>query len=183
MMLGDRPEEQQTLYKEILFKKLTVREAEAIARHIAHDKVRKKLPPDPEMERIERELAESLGTRVSIERRQVGGGKLVIDFFSSDDLRVLLDKVHLHDHLNVVRSLREQSESGATANEEGILESSTPIAISSPTLPPETLVEEMMPDEFLHTPYDDRPQEEQKHDANNSDAEDPKLYSISNFSI
>ena len=43
MMLSDRKEEQGTLYKEILFKKLTVREAEQIARHIAHDKIRKKL--------------------------------------------------------------------------------------------------------------------------------------------
>ncbi|OGZ05315.1 MAG: hypothetical protein A3C93_04685 [Candidatus Lloydbacteria bacterium RIFCSPHIGHO2_02_FULL_54_17] len=93
MMLADKKEEQNTLFKEILSKKLTVREAEDVARHIAHDRLRKKLPRDPEIERIEKELSESLGTRVSIERRQVGGGKLVIDFFSSEDLQMLLSKV------------------------------------------------------------------------------------------
>ncbi|OGZ16326.1 MAG: hypothetical protein A2494_04380 [Candidatus Lloydbacteria bacterium RIFOXYC12_FULL_46_25] len=185
MMLGDRKEEQLTLYKEILFKKLTVREAEQIARHIAHDKVRKKLPPDPEMERIERELAESLGTRVSIERRQVGGGKLVIDFFSSDDLRMLLDKVHLSDQLNIVRSLRGQDNTpSSSVTEARMLESSTPITLSdvAPTLP-DMHIGEVSQDEFLHAPYDDRPQLEQKEDANSSDAEDPSLYSISNFAI
>ena len=39
-MLCDKPEEQMTLYKEIVYKKLTVREAEAISRHIATDKVK-----------------------------------------------------------------------------------------------------------------------------------------------
>ena len=94
MMLADKKEEQVTLFKEIVAKKLTVREAEDVARHIAKDRLRKKLPPDPEIERIEKELSDSLGTRVSIERRQVGGGKLVIDFFSNEDLRTLLSKVH-----------------------------------------------------------------------------------------
>lgn len=93
MMLSDRQEEQQTLFKEIMFKKLTVREAEQVARHIAKDKVRKKSELTPEMERIESELAESLGTRVQIEPRHVGGGKVVIDFFSPEDLHVILDRL------------------------------------------------------------------------------------------
>lgn len=93
MMLADKKEEQLTLFKEVLAKRLTVRETEDVARHIAKDKLRKKLPHDPEMERLEKEFSETLGTRVSIERREVGG-KVVIDFFSSDDLRALLKKVH-----------------------------------------------------------------------------------------
>jgi hypothetical protein len=76
-----------------MFKKLTVREAEQVARHIAKDKIRKKIELSPEMERIETELAESLGTRVQIETRQVGGGKVVIDFFSPQDLQVILERL------------------------------------------------------------------------------------------
>lgn len=53
MMLSDRQAEQSTLFKEIMFKKLTVREAEQVARHIAKDKIRKKIELSPEMERIE----------------------------------------------------------------------------------------------------------------------------------
>ena len=41
LMLIDRPEEQTTLFKEIIFRKVTVREAEQIARKIALDRVRK----------------------------------------------------------------------------------------------------------------------------------------------
>ncbi len=90
MMLGDRKEEQETLYKEIVYRKLTVREAEAIARRIALDKIRKKETAiDPETIELEGKLTESLGTRVHIERKQVGG-KILIDFFSNEDLHHIL---------------------------------------------------------------------------------------------
>ena len=89
LMLDGRPEEQDTLFKEIVFKKLNVREAEGIARKIAVEKTRKKDIIDPEIAEIEGKFTESLGTRVSIEKKEVGG-KLTIDFFSNDDLRAIL---------------------------------------------------------------------------------------------
>lgn len=90
MMLSDRPEEQTTLFKEIIIKKLSVREAERIARDIARDKVRKKdFNHDPQIAGYEEQFAESLGTRVHIEKRDVGG-KIVIDFFSPEDLDTIL---------------------------------------------------------------------------------------------
>lgn len=94
LMLGDRPDEQGTLFKEIVYKKLTVRETESIARRIAVDKVRKKRPLDTEMLELEKELTESLGTRVQIEQRDIGG-KILIDYFSPDDLRSILDLLKL----------------------------------------------------------------------------------------
>lgn len=208
MMLADRKEEQGTLFKEILFKKLTVREAEQIARHIAHDRVRKKVTIDPEMDRIEKELAESLGTRVSIERRQVGG-KLVIDFFSSDDLRALLDKVHLAEQLKTIRSMRSGDEPAVTADNAQMraIEASTPIALSATHDAPREVIEgevvEEIPlpmhfddvllhaspqevlhsidqDDILHAPYDDRGKDE-KEEA--TDKEDEQLYAVTGFSI
>lgn len=93
LMLGDRKEEQMTLFKEILFKKLNVREAERIARKIAVNKVRKvERSFDPEILELEKELTESLGTRVQIEKKEVGG-KIVIDFFSNDDVRNFAKRV------------------------------------------------------------------------------------------
>ncbi len=90
MMLSSRPEEQQTLFKEIMFRKITVREAERIARRIAVDKVRKKeLLPNAELMVIEQKLQESLGTRVHIEPKE-SGGKITIDYFSNEDLDVIL---------------------------------------------------------------------------------------------
>lgn len=91
LMLIDRKEEQATLFKEIMLKRLTVREAEAIARRIAYDRVKKKDRAfDPELVEFEEKLTETLGTRVQIEKREQGG-KVVIDFFSNDDLRSILD--------------------------------------------------------------------------------------------
>jgi ParB family chromosome partitioning protein len=90
MMLEDRPEEQMTLFKEIVYKKMSVRESEKIARKIAHEKVRKeKYKRDPQVAAMEKEFSETLGTRVSIEKGDVGG-KIVIDYFSPEDLGDIL---------------------------------------------------------------------------------------------
>jgi ParB family chromosome partitioning protein len=94
LMLRDRPEEQMVLFKEIIAKKMNVRDAELIARRIAYEKARKfERMIDPEIVELEEKLTESLGTRVHIEKRQEGG-KLSIDFFSPADLRKLVDLIN-----------------------------------------------------------------------------------------
>jgi len=93
MMLVDRPEDQLSLFKEMLIRKMTVREAENIARRIAFDKARKKDRFfDPDIAEMEGTLAETLGTRVHIEKREVGG-KILIDFFSFEELTAILDHI------------------------------------------------------------------------------------------
>ena len=89
MALNDRPEERETLFKEIVLKKLPVRAAERIARSIAQERVRSYHRKTPEMAEIEKALTETLGTRVIIETN-AEGGRLLIDFFSSDDLSHLV---------------------------------------------------------------------------------------------
>lgn len=100
LMLNDKPEEQGVLAKEILLKKLTVRESEALARRSAQDRVTAKHKINPEILALERKLTEKLGTRVQIEQREVGG-KLVISFFSADDLSALLNTMRLEQSENV----------------------------------------------------------------------------------
>ena len=90
LMLVDRKDEQETLFKEILFKKLNVREAESIARHIAVDRARR--PLDQEIIDIEEKFKEELGTRVRIEKKDKGG-RVTIDFFDKSDLLNLLAMV------------------------------------------------------------------------------------------
>ncbi len=85
LALNDRPEERETLFKEIILKKLPVRAAERIARSIAQERVRKYHRKTPEMVELEKTLTESLGTRVIIEA-SAEGGRLLIDFFSPEDL-------------------------------------------------------------------------------------------------
>jgi len=94
LMLADHPEEQMVLFKEIVYKKITVREAEKLARKIAYDRVRKKeFMPDPEIIELEEEFQEKLGTRVHIERKELGG-QVKIDFFSTEDLREILELIN-----------------------------------------------------------------------------------------
>lgn len=104
MMLNTRPEEQAVLAREILLKKLTVRETEAIARRAAQDRVTDRHKIDPDILSMERALTERLGTRVTIEPREVGG-RLVISFFSADDLQALLDSMRVVDERAIASSV------------------------------------------------------------------------------
>ncbi len=94
LMLTDRPEEQETIFREILLKKMSVREVERIVRKIATDKVRKKQYSDIDdhLIEIEKEFTETLGTRVQIQKTEFGG-KLTIDYFSEEDLSAILTRM------------------------------------------------------------------------------------------
>ncbi len=158
LMLNDRPDEQSVLFKEIVYKKMTVREAEKIARGIAKEKVRKHdLLPDPEIEEMETKLAESLGTRVHIDTKE-SGGKITIDFFSRQDLEDLL-------------KILQSNEPGKDLMQRH-LETAPPVS----ELPSEDVETVPMPDDAEM--LDDRTAEEKKKSEEEAD-----LYNISNFSL
>jgi ParB family chromosome partitioning protein len=160
LMLVDRPEEQMVLFKEIMFKKMTVRDAEKAARKIAFDRVRKKeYLMDPEIAEMEEKLQESLGTRVHIEKKE-NGGYITIDFFTNDDL---------HTILNSIKSTNE--------NPNSMLDKY--IASQEPASYPvtESLSIEVSEENDSHL-IDDRTNEETK-----KTEEDIDLYNIKNFSV
>ena len=167
MMLGDRMEEQMTLFKEIMFKKLTVREAEAIGRRIAYDKIRKKgATLDPETQELEEKLTETLGTRVSIEKRE-NGGKILIDFFSNDDLHEILELIKS----NKTKSPTEKLEKHIANNPVPPKNEHIPDYVRDPKIA-EMSIEDMKN-------LDDRTPEEKKQEENSEE----DLYSLKNFSI
>jgi len=88
LTLNDHPDEREVLFKEITLKRLSVRAAERIARSVAQERVHKHHRKTPEMVELEKSLTETLGTRVIIETN-AEGGRLLIDFFSPDDLSAL----------------------------------------------------------------------------------------------
>ena len=93
LMLQDRLEEQKKLFDEIILRKLTVRDAEVIARNIATDRIRKKDKIfSPEVEEVKKIISEKLGTRVHIQSKTTGG-QILIDFFSEEDLPIILEKL------------------------------------------------------------------------------------------
>jgi len=119
LMLTDRKEEQETVFREIIYKKMTVRESELVARKIAFERARKKERMfDPEVVEIEGKLTESLGTRVQIEQKDVGG-KITIDYFSNEDLRTILNIIEnqnkkkgtemLEKHIEGVKNIPEEA--------------------------------------------------------------------------
>ncbi len=91
LMLSDRPAEQKVLFQDIISRRLTVRDAEAIARRIAFERVRnkEKYLSDPGVVELEERLTETLGARVHINRRNVGG-RVVLDFASNEELQTAL---------------------------------------------------------------------------------------------
>lgn len=110
LMLSDRPEEQKTLFREIVLKKTSVRITEQLARRIAVDKIRK-LDKTTEMMELEKSLTETLGTRVVIQNSPKGG-RLYIEFFSPEDLS------------HIVATLAEKHEpTGDAAAETPVMES------------------------------------------------------------
>ncbi len=166
MMLSDRQDEQMVLFKEILFKKISVREAERIARKIAFEKIRNKdYVPDPELMAIEEKLRESLGTRVHIEKKDFGG-HIKIDFFSHDDLRSIFALFKANESKNGTEMLEAYIEKTAPQTEVLASEAVSDVAEEVP-----------MPDTNL-PPEDDRPKEEIK-----KAEDDPDLYNIEKFSL
>ena len=160
LMLADHPEEQMVLFKEIVYKKITVREAERLARKIAYDRVRKKeFMPDPEIIELEEEFQEKLGTRVHIDRKELGG-QIKIDFFSTEDLRTILDLIHKSEIEKNPAEMLENHIAQSNLEKEELSEVGRPTSESE-----------------LTEALDDRSKEEvQKED-------DTDLYNISNFSV
>ena len=115
LMLIEKPDEQNTLFKEIMLKRLTVRDSESIARRIANDRVRKKeYLYSPELLDMEKQLTEALGTRVVIEVKE-HGGKLAIDFMGEDDLRALFTQIATNIQNKKTSAPESLSESSSAA--------------------------------------------------------------------
>ncbi len=104
LMLTDRPEERDTLFKEIILKKTSVRVVEQLARRIAQDRIRKH-DKTPEMMEIEKSLTETLGTRVIIENRKEGG-RLLIEFFSPEDLSNIVSSIATQQEAHALEALQ-----------------------------------------------------------------------------
>lgn len=112
LMLIDRPEEQKVLFQDIMLHKMNVRDAELAARKIAIERVRKiNASIDPEICALEEKFAESLGTRVKIEKKE-NGGKLMIEFFSNDDLEDILKMLQNNNQQPVINNQEEKPEAG-----------------------------------------------------------------------
>ena len=78
----------------VLADHLSVRETEALARRINESKQREAVEPtpDPDVERLEEAFRQALGTRVRLVRGR-RGGRLVISFFSDEELQGIYEAI------------------------------------------------------------------------------------------
>ena len=97
------PEEQLAVAQKIVEKELSVRETEKLVKDLLMTGTGKKeIKPeepkeDPSIEiiykQIEERLQQTLHTKVAIQRKRNGHGKLLIDFYNSDDLEKIIDRL------------------------------------------------------------------------------------------
>lgn len=182
LMLIDRPEEQEVLFKEITSRKMTVREAERHARIIAVERARKP-EINPELRDLEKQLKDTLGTRVVVEKKEQGG-KITIDFFNVDDVRNILERlIKDSDKADGSHGSQTQNKLGETAVPAQVhsynsvaemmndLSAATPIESASAKADIDAGIEVA----GVNAPIDDSTVADEQ--------EDQDLYSLKNFSI
>ncbi|HEX8973900.1 MAG TPA: ParB/RepB/Spo0J family partition protein [Patescibacteria group bacterium] len=86
------PEKQRALYELILKGNLTVRQTEDKTKEVSVSSHKRHMNVDPEVRQLENTLVEKLGTKVKISKAG-DGGKIVIEYYSKEDLDSLLGKL------------------------------------------------------------------------------------------
>jgi len=86
------PEKMLLMYKLILEQGMNVRQVEAKVRELTQKKQMDSAAPDPKLMALETELRGKLGAQVKIQR-QGKGGKIMIDFFSDEELDDIIGKM------------------------------------------------------------------------------------------
>ncbi|HEY3786701.1 MAG TPA: ParB/RepB/Spo0J family partition protein [Steroidobacteraceae bacterium] len=81
----------------IVTKGLSVRETEALVRRMQHSPASPDAPArgaDPNVQRLEQDLADKLGARVAIQHTTAGKGRLIVSYNSLDELDGILGHIH-----------------------------------------------------------------------------------------
>jgi ParB family transcriptional regulator, chromosome partitioning protein len=89
------PEAQLAALKVVVKRALSVRQTEELVRRLLAEPLPKKLerPASPETEALEEEFRETLGTKVTLYRSRKGQGRLVIHFYSEEELQAIYDVI------------------------------------------------------------------------------------------
>lgn len=97
VLLGLRGDEQITVANSIASKGLSVRETERIVAKILNNDEEESMPKrhsmDPDVKRLQEELAEKLCARVEIQHGPQGKGKLVVQYNSVEELEGILEHI------------------------------------------------------------------------------------------
>ncbi|MFC1644873.1 ParB/RepB/Spo0J family partition protein [Patescibacteria group bacterium] len=86
-----------TLLDMIIKGGLTVRQAEKKTQEMDDSKQRKHISIDPKIRDLESRLAEKLGTKVKLKKSGEEGGKIIIDFYSKEELDGILGRISIEE--------------------------------------------------------------------------------------
>lgn len=86
------PEKQRALFELILKNNLTVRQVEDKTKDIVVKAHKRSVHADPEVKELEEKLIAIFGTKVKVTRAGEGG-KIMIDYYSKEDLDSILEKI------------------------------------------------------------------------------------------
>jgi ParB family chromosome partitioning protein len=83
--------------REVINKRLSVRETETLVRRLVHPKKSTERRIDPDILRLQNQLGETLGARVKIQHQASGKGKLVISYNNADEFDGILERLNLKE--------------------------------------------------------------------------------------
>jgi ParB family chromosome partitioning protein len=95
-LLGlETPEAQKAALSTVIKQGLNVRQTEALVRRLGGERKESPAPPPPssDTQALENAFRESLGTRVSLHRNKTGKGRVVIHFFSDEELQQIYEHI------------------------------------------------------------------------------------------
>jgi ParB family chromosome partitioning protein len=87
-------EEQVLALKAVVNRALSVRQTEELVRRLlAEPQPKEKVPVSPETQALEEDFRETLGTKVNLYRNRKGKGRLVVHFYSEEELQTIYDVI------------------------------------------------------------------------------------------
>lgn len=89
----ENPEKQRALFELILKQNLTVRQVEDKTKEISVRAHKRIVSADPEIKELENKLVGILGTKVKVTRSGGEGGKIIIEYYSKEELNNILGKI------------------------------------------------------------------------------------------
>lgn len=99
----DDPDARRAAWRQVVDRGLTVRETEALVRRGMPTTPTSSTPTtsparDPDVSRLEERLRAALATKVELHRRRRGSGRLVLHFYSDEELEALLARLGVSPH-------------------------------------------------------------------------------------
>ena len=93
-------DKQLIIYKTIISEKLTVRKTEALVKQMSPSKkgATAKVKQNDEYKKIERQLSSHFSTKVRVDHQKTGRGKIILEYYSKEELDGLLEKMKVTIH-------------------------------------------------------------------------------------